>query len=488
MSKKITVIGSGFSGLAAATVLAKHGHEVTIFERHDQTGGRARVLREKGYNFDMGPSWYWMPDVFEDYFNLFGKKAADFYELKLLDPAFTIFFGKGDSLDIPASLEAIYELFEKEEKNGAAKLKKFLAEAELKYKLAMGSLVYLPAESITEYLNTKVLRNMASLDIFRSFRSHAHKYFKSHRLLQLIEFPVLFLGGTATSIPALYSMMNYAAFNLSTWYPIGGFSKITDAMTQIAEELGITIHKNDGAKKIIVSNDRADHLITHNHIQKFDALVASSDYHHTEQLLDEHYRNYDEKYWNRKTFAPSCLIFYVGVSKKIKGLNHHNLFFDEDLDRHAHDIYTEPRWPEHPLFYICCTSKTDESTAPEGHENLFILMPLAAGIGDDEHTREDYFNLIIKRLEHVAGVQIAEHIEYKKSYCVNDFVADYSAYKGNAYGLANTLRQTAILRPSIKNKKLNNLFYTGHLTVPGPGVPPAIISGRIAAEQVLKTL
>lgn len=488
MSRKVAVIGSGFSGLAAACFAAKAGADVTIFEKNEQVGGRARTFSASNYLFDMGPSWYWMPDVFDKFFAHFGRKTEDYYQIKQLDPGFRVFFGKNDTLDIPANLASIFDLFEKEEKGGAAALKRFLAEAETKYETAFRDFIYKPSTSIVEFMSLSMLTKAIQLDLFKSFESHAKKFFTNPRLLQLVEFPILFLGGTSRNIPALYSMMNYSAFVQGTWYPMGGFSSITKGMATLARELGVNILKGQNVEKINISSNRADKLIVAGAPYSFDGVIAAADYAHAETLLDNQYRNYDEAYWQGRTMSPSSLIFYVGVNKKIATLEHHNLFFDEDFAIHSSEIYEHPSWPSAPLFYVCCPSKTDPEVAPAGHENLFILMPLAPGLQDNEEIRERYFNIIMSRLEKMTGESIHPNIDYKSSYCINDFVKDYNSYKGNAYGLANTLMQTAVLKPSLKNKKLKNMFYCGQLTVPGPGVPPALISGQIAAEQLMKTL
>ena len=206
-------------------------------------------------------------------------------------------------------------------------------------------------------------------------------------------------------------------------------------------------------------------------------------------MLEPQYTNYASSYWEKKTFAPSCLIFYLGFNERIPNLKHHTLFFENDLNNHAFEIYEDKKWPTKPLFYTCCPSKTDNTIAPENHENVFLLMPIATGIIDSEEEREKYFVEMIERLEkHTKTTNLKSKIDYKRSYCLNDFITDYHAYKGNAYGLANTLSQTAVLKPSIQNKKVKNIFYTGQLTVPGPGVPPSLISGKIAATEILKIL
>lgn len=485
----ITVIGGGFSGLAAACYAAKEGYDVSLYEKNAGIGGRARHYTEDGFVFDMGPSWYWMPDVFERFFNDFGKSVSDYYELVQLDPGFQLFFSDNEPLVIPANREELYKVFEQTEPGSSAKLTAFLNDAAYKYKVGMTDLVYKPGLSITEYLNYDVLKGILGTHLFKSVSSHVRGYFKDERLIKLMEFPILFLGAMAKDIPALYTLMNHAALTQGTWYPMGGMNRIISAMEELAVSLGVAIHTDSAVNKIVVRGNAVCGIETDAGVQSTLAVIASGDYHYTEQnLLEEQYRNYNNEYWDKKTFAPSCLIYYVGVSKKIKKLIHHNLFFDADFEQHSKDIYQSPEWPAHPLFYVCCPSKTDDTVAPEGYENLFILIPIAPGITDTEALREQYFPEIIKRIERQCDDAIAEHVIYKKSYCINDFVHDYHAYKGNAYGLANTLRQTAILKPSLKNKKLNNLLYTGQLTVPGPGVPPALISGKLAATEAIKAL
>ena len=483
--KKVAVIGSGFSGLACSSFLAKKGHTVTVFEKNTDAGGRARMFSENGFVFDMGPSWYWMPEVFENFFNQFGKSTKDYYELIQLDPGFQIIYSENDVLKIPASKEELKNEFEKIEKGSAEKLEKFLKEAEFKYKVGMSELVYKPAYSWFEFMSMDVITGMLKSNVFSSVSSYVRKYFKDERLIMLLEFPVLFLGAMPNQIPALYTLMNHSALSQGTFYPMGGMFKIVEGMKKLAESQGVQFKFNDPIKRLKITDNKISSVKTELNDQYFDGVIASADYHHVEQnLLPAEYRNYSESYWNKKTFAPSSLIFYLGVNKKINKLLHHNLFFDADFKAHSVAIYETPSWPEEPLFYVCCPSKTDATVAPEGMENVFILIPIATGIEDNESIRENYFQKVIKRLEKYTEDKISEHIIYKKSYCVSNFINDYNAFGGNAYGLANTLKQTAVLKPSLRNKKVKNLFYTGQLTVPGPGVPPALISGQIAAKEL----
>jgi len=485
---KVTIIGAGFAGLSAASILAKEGCDVTVLEKNQMAGGRARTWEKDGFVFDMGPSWYWMPDVFENFYNIFGKTAADFYELKRLSPSYRIYFAKNDQLDIPASLDDLYTLFESLEPGSSENLTSFLKQAKYKYDVGMSEYVFKPSHSVMEYFDPRLAVSGIKLQLLGNMRKHVFSLFKNDKLRKLLEFPVLFLGATPQNTPALYSLMNYADLVLGTWYPTGGMHKIVTAMQQIAESQGVKFKFDTEVKKIVVKEGVAKEIITESETFIQDFIVANGDYHHIEQkLLEKQYRSYDEKYWNSRTMAPSCLLFYIGVNKKLDNILHHNLFFDEDFDKHAKDIYTEAKWPLKPLFYACCPSVTDHTVAPEGCENLFFLIPLAPGLEDTEEKREEYFKLLLERFKDLTGNNIDNHILFKRSYAMNDFVSDYNAFKGNAYGLANTLKQTAFLKPKMKSK-VTNMLYSGQLTVPGPGVPPAIISGEVAAKEIIKKI
>ena len=489
LSKSVIVIGAGFAGLAAATLLAQAGHRVTVLEKNDQPGGRARVWEQDGFKFDMGPSWYWMPDIFEKYFALFGKKPSDYYQLKRLDPGYRIYYGKDDLLDVPAAMPELEALFEQIEPGSSQHLRKFLSQAEYKYRVGMNEYVQRPSHSITEFIDWNLIKKSVGIQLLTSMSKHVRQYFKNPKLIKLLEFPVLFLGATPQNTPAMYSMMNYADLVLGTWYPDGGMNEIVQGMVKLAESFKADIRLNTEVTAIHTSGATATHVSTTQGEFEADFIIAGADYEHVDQqLVDSSYRNYTEKYWDSRTMSPSSLLFYVGINKKLPGIEHHNLFFDEDFELHAHEIYTEPKWPTKPLFYVCCTSKTDAGAAPKGCENLFFLIPLAPGLQDSEALREEYFNKIADRFEHLTGHNIRNHIVVKRSYAMDDFKADYHSYKGNAYGLANTLAQTAFFKPAMRAKKIKNMLYTGQLTVPGPGVPPALISGQIAAKEALKML
>ena len=482
--KKITIIGSGFSALAASAYLAQSGHDVTVYEKNATIGGRARQLKREGFTFDMGPSWYWMPDVFERFFADFGKKTTDYYELIKLSPAYRVYYGIDDFISIADNLPDIIFAFEAIEKGSGKILNDFMAEAKSNYDIAIKDLVYRPGVSPLELITVETAMKVGQF--FSNISKDVRKKFKNERLIQILEFPVLFLGAKPSDTPSFYSFMNYADFGLGTWHPKTGMFDVVRGMESLARELGVKFQTNSNIEKIIVENKTAVALLVNGEIIASDLILSGADYHHTETLLDQEHRAYSEKYWDSRVFAPSSLLFYVGFNKKIENISHHALFFDVDFYQHAKDIYDEPQWPKEPLFYANFPSVTDKTAAPEGMESGFFLVPLAPGINDTEALREEYFDKIMDRFETLTKQSVKNNIIFKQSFCKNDFVSEYNSYKGNAYGMANTLLQTAFLRPKLKSKKVKNLYFTGQLTVPGPGVPPALISGKLVSELINK--
>ncbi|WP_432220991.1 phytoene desaturase family protein [Flavobacterium sp. TMP13] len=484
MKKNISIIGSGFSSLSAACYLAQDGYAVTVYEKNDTIGGRARQLKIEGFTFDMGPSWYWMPDVFERFFADFNKKTSDYYELIKLNPAYRVYYGVDNFINIADNLPEIAAVFENLEQGSGRKLVSFMEEAKRNYDIAIKDLVYRPGESIFELITPKTAARVGQF--FSNISKDVRSEFKNPKLIQILEFPVLFLGAKPSDTPSFYSFMNYADFGLGTWHPKTGMHDVVQAMTTLAQSLGVVFQTSANIEKIVVDNNSAKALVINGKRIESDIIVSGADYHHTETLLDKEFRMYSEKYWDSRVFAPSSLLFFVGFDKKIESLSHHALFFDVDFDQHAADIYDSPKWPDNPLFYANFPSKTDATAAPEGMESAFFLIPLAPGINDTEALRSEYFEKIITRFEQVTGEDVRKNIIFKKSFCKNDFVSEYNSYKGNAYGMANTLLQTAFLRPKLKSKKVKNLYFTGQLTVPGPGVPPALISGKLVAQLIQK--
>jgi len=488
-NNKTIVIGSGFSSLSAAAVLAKAGKDVTVLEKNDGLGGRARVFHADGFTFDMGPSWYWMPEVFEQFFNRFGHTASDYYQLVRLDPSYRVVFGKDDFIDIPADFDKLCQIFEGIESGSAVKLRKFMDEAAYKYKVGINEFVWKPSLSILEFADLRILKSMFGLQMFSSIAAEIRSKFQNEKLRKILEFPVLFLGATPENTPALYSLMNYADLKLGTWYPIGGMHKIIEGFVQVCKEQGVKFETNAEVANFDYQNGEVSRVhCKDGRSFECDAVVSGADYEHIDQkVTDPAYRNYSEAYWDKRVMAPSSLLFYLGYNRKIPLIKHHTLYFDEDFAVHADEIYTNPKWPTKPLFYICAPSVTDQSVAPDGAENLFVLIPTAPNLlNDDEAIREKYFEIVVQRVKSIFGIDLKDGLVYRRSYCTSDFIKDYHAFRGNAYGLANTLLQTAFLKPRVKSKKCKNLYFVGQLTAPGPGMPPSIISGQMVADLLLK--
>ena len=483
MKKKVFIIGSGFSSLSAACYLAKYGFDVSIFEKNDSFGGRARQFKTNGYTFDMGPSWYWMPDVFDRFFEDFNKKSSDLYEIKKLDPGYKVFFKNNESVLISSDVNKITDTFENIEKGSGSKLRKFLEQAKDNYELAVKDMLYkMPGFSILELINIKTILK------FNLFLTNINKQvnglFRNEKLRSILKFPVLFLGAKPSNTPAFYNFMNYADFGLGTWQPKNGFYDVVKSMIMIAKEQGVKLNKNSNVDKINIDSGSVKSITVNGKKLDCDFLVSGADYAHTESLIDKKFRQYSDSYWNKRVWSPSSLLFYIGIKKRLKNLNHHNLFFDTSFEKHSNEIYSEPNWPKDPLFYVNLTSKTYKHTAPKGHENCFILIPIATNLNDSEQVREKYFDMVLDRMEKLTKQKIRGFIDFKRSYCIKDFKEDYNSFGGNAYGLANTLLQTAFLRPKLKSKKVKKLYFSGQLTVPGPGVPPAIVSGKLVANII----
>ncbi|MEO0573019.1 MAG: phytoene desaturase family protein [Bacteroidota bacterium] len=481
--KKVIIIGSGFSSLSSACYLAKAGFSVSVFEKNDTLGGRARQLVKNGFTFDIGPSWYWMPDIFENFFSDFGKSTSDYYQLDKLDPAYKIFFSD-DVITIGDCMDKICEEFERIEAGSSKDLRAFISKAQENYNIAINKIVLKPGISPLELVTKDTILRVDQF--FKTISQEVRRKFKNPKLVSTLEFPVLFLGAKPNKTPSFYSFMNFADFGLGTWHPKGGMYQIILAMESLARELGVHFYTSSPVDKIEVSKDRVTGIISKGERRHADIVISGADYHHSETLLDKKYRQYTENYWHKKTYAPSSLLFYVGFDKKLKNIEHHNLFFDTDFDLHAEEIYDHPKWPSQPLFYANFPSKTDCEMAPKGNEAGFFLIPIAPGLEDTQSLRDQYFDIIIDRFEKRTQQRVRKDILFRESFCVNDFVEQYNSFKGNAYGMANTLSQTAFLRPNLKSSKVQNLYFTGQLTVPGPGVPPSLISGKLVSGLAIK--
>ncbi|NTU46997.1 phytoene desaturase [Candidatus Roizmanbacteria bacterium] len=489
---KVIIIGAGLGGLTAACYLAKAGCEVTILEKNSWVGGRIQTWKEQGFTIDMGPSWYWMPQVFEDFFADFGTSVSDYYQLKRLNPSYRIYF-KDEAVDLPADQDELCDLFERYETGAGNKLKRLLSETKRVYQIAMRSFIPKSYHSFFDVLTPSLFqegfRILSTYNGFQSVESYLSSFFKHPKLIKMLEFPIFFLGGSSSEIPAVYSIMNHVDMDQGTWYPIGGMAKVGSAFQKLAESLGVKIYLNEEVVSLPVHQSRITQVVTTKQTCEADYVISNADYPYTENtLLSPENQSYSPSYWEKRALAPSAFLVYLCLNKKVTRLLHHTLFFHTDWDAHNQNLFQKPKWPENPLYYVSCPTKTDPTLAPKDQDILVILIPLAAGLEDNPSLRETYYNKVLRDLEDTTGEPIRDSIRAKKIYALNDFIQDFHAFKGNAYGLAQTLWQTALFRPSNRSKKIKNLSYTGQFTVPGIGLPMVVISGKLAAHELLTHL
>jgi 1-hydroxy-2-isopentenylcarotenoid 3,4-desaturase len=491
---RIVVVGAGIGGMAAAALLARRGFQVTVVERNDQAGGRARIWQQDGYTFDMGPSWYLMPEVFERFFAEFGKKTTDYYELRQLDPSYRVYFGPEEAHDVPPDRAGVEALFEKLEPGGGAKLGRYLDEAAYKYKVAVGEFLYRDYRSIFDFLNWRIMTEGLKLNVLGKLDAAVRRQFGDRRARQILEYAMVFLGTSPNDAPAMYALMSHVDLTQGVFYPVGGLSAVAQGIRRLAEEQGVRFMLNTEATRIVTANGRAICVEARGPDGApvklpCDGVVANADYPHVElDLLEPADCSYPQRYWEKRVVAPSMFLMYLGVNKRLESLTHHNLYFQENWDVHFDTIFEKPAWPEAPCFYVSCITKTDAGMAPEGCENVFVLVPVAAGLDDTDEVREAYADNVIRHVEAVTGESIAPHIAVKRIYSHRDFAGETHAWKGTALGISHTLMQTAVFRPAMRSLKVSNLYFAGQYTHPGIGVPMVMISADVTADNIQKDM
>lgn len=484
-SMNIAVIGAGFGGLSVAALLAKDGHTVKVFEQLDQPGGKAILYKTKGFTFDMGPSWYLMPEVFERFFGEFGKKSADYYRLEKLDPQYRVYYPDGERADITPRIKETKAYFESVEPGAGAALTEYLKAAKAKYYIALDHFLYRNLDGMGDVLTKELIIAGLKLNVWQSMEAYVSRYFKSEKLKQILMYNLVFLGGSPKITPALYSLMAHVDFGIGVYYPIGGFHAVARAMEEVGRQAGVSYDYNSRVGKILTNGNRVESVVVNDRQFHFDAVVSGADYAHTERLIDDPYKvEYGTKFWQQRTMAPSAFILYLGVKGTLHTLTHHTLIFGQDWKGHFGAIFDRPSWPHEPSLYICNPNNTEPKTAPLGHENLFVLVPIATTLNDNEEKRQAYADYIVGYIEKRMGIEIQSRLVVNKIFSMKEYRDIYHSLIGSAFGLAHTLWQTAFLRPKNYSSKLANLFFSGQMTQPGIGVPISIISGELARQRI----
>ncbi len=485
MQKRIAVVGGGFGGLTAAAYLARQGWKVTLFEKNDQLGGRARVWNSGDFSFDMGPSWYLMPEVFDQFFADFGVDRRDYYTLYRLDPYYRVFFKPGEYVDISADRAAVEAVFEQLEPDGAAKLRRYLAQAEYKYNVAMQQFLYKEYRSIFQFLNWRLMTEGLKLNVFSRLDGFVERYFKDRRAKQILEYAMVFLGSSPRNAPALYSIMSHVDLNLGVFFPHGGMTSLVNGLARLLQQQGVEVRTEAPVERVVVQNGRAAGVEVRGERFPADAVLVNADYAWAEtNLLDAEQRSYSQRYWNSRVMAPTMFIVYLGLNRKLPQLVHHNLYFTDPWDDHFAAIFDKPRWPDTFSYYISCASFDDPSVAPREHENLFFLIPVAAGLDDSDQIRRHWYEKVLTHFEQLIGERVRDSIVVERIYSHRDFSADYNAFQGTALGISHTLGQTAVFRPSQRSRKVANLFYSGQYTHPGVGVPMTFIASKVICNAI----
>jgi phytoene desaturase len=485
----IVIIGAGIGGLSSGALLAKRGYQVTILEKNEHPGGRANIFTAEGFTFDMGPSWYLMPDIFEHFYELMEEDINEHLNLVKLSPSYRVFFPHDKDfpvLDIHSDLDKDLETLEKLEPGVSDTLRKYLERSGQPYGIAKQSFMYRNYNSILDFFQWDLMREGRHMNPLQTMENYLNKWFKDDRLKKILEYTLVFLGSAPSKTPALYNIMNYIDFHYGVYYPKGGIYTIIESLVRMNNKHGVTIKTNTPVEKIYIEDGTAKGVVlADGTIVRSDYVISNADLWFTEtKLLEEKYQTFPQKFWDKSVMGPSAFILYLGLNTEVPHLTHHNLRFGKDWKRNFKEIFDDPQLPNDPSYYVCKPTHTDTNVAPAGQDILFVLVPIPAGITPTEEERKAYRDKLITMMkEDLDMPNLEEMISYERAYWGEDFANDYNAYQGTALGMAHTLRQT-LLRPGNKSKKVKNLFYTGAGTNPGIGMPICLISGELVYKRI----
>ncbi|WP_210443391.1 phytoene desaturase family protein [Nocardioides sp. SYSU D00065] len=509
--RRVVVIGGGIAGLASAALLASRGHTVDLLEKNDDLGGRVGSVERDGFRFDTGASWYLMPEVFEHFFELLGTTADAELDLTVLDPSYRVFFeGHRDPVDVRPDREHNRALFEAIEPGAGDRFDAYLRSARDTYDMALRRFLYSNFDSPAAFLHPDVVRRTPALGrlLTRSLESHAAGFFSDNRLRQVLGYPAVFLGSSPSRAPSMYHLMSHLDLGDRVLYPQGGFTRLIEVVASLARRHGARLHTGATVTAIRTADAERPRRGGRPRVAGVeyaggdgrttvpaDVVVGAADLHHLEtQLLPPGLQTHPEPMWRGRSPGPGAVLAMLGVEGRLPELAHHSLFFTADWEQNFGDIFgADARVPDPASIYVCKPSQTDPTVAPEGCENLFVLVPVPAdssiGHGGDDgggsEAVERAADAAIDQVASWAGVpDLRRRIRVRHTVGPDDFAARYNSWRGGALGLEHTLRQSAFLRPGNVSAKVDGLLYAGASTVPGVGLPMCLIS----AELVLKRL
>lgn len=489
--KKVIVIGAGYGGMAIANLLGKAGYSVVVLEKNDEPGGRIAVIKKDGYVFDIGPSWYLMPEVFEQYYSLFDASANERLELIRFTPGYKVFFDDKPEVFIQGDVGKDKAVFEAIEPGAGKKLEDYVRRSSIAYHLAVKQFLYNNFSSPKDLVSWQVIKNahrMIPLALGNLDR-YVSRYFKDQRLKQLLEYHMVFLGSSPFQAPAIYTLMSHLDFISGVYYPKRGMLSLVDDMKALGTEYDITYRCATSVKRIVTNDGLSTGVELENgEIIDADIVVSNADLYHTEtKLLDETARSFGESYWKKRQPGPGALLVSLGIKGVLPELVHHNLYFVDDWRGNFKAIYEDQSVPSAPSMYVCNPTKTDPFLAPDGNENVFILIPLPAGVSLDDKQEEDIANKAVAQFSKVSGIgDLESRIVTKHIFGPDDFKDRFNAWDYNAFGgESHLLRQSIFMRTPNQSKKIKNLYYVGAGTLPGIGLPMCLIGAELTYKKIV---